>query len=470
MSTPETNQAARGPRRPDLDTVYTFNSDGSRNFLHPADVNGKWQRRKKLVWAILIAVYLIVPWIQVHGRPAVHLDIPGRQAFLFGLTFTNQDFYLMFFLLSGIGFSLFVATSLLGRVWCGYACPQTVFMEGVFRRIERWIEGPREVRIRRNLGPWDGDKFGRKLGKWSLYLVLVFIIAHAFLAYFIPAHELLSVVRGNPAAHRTAFLWVMVMTAILMFDYLWFREQTCVVICPYGRLQSALLDADTIIIGYDKQRGEPRGKAGTTTGDCIDCYRCVAVCPTGIDIRNGSQMECVGCTNCIDACDEIMDKVGRPRGLVRYDSLRGFEGKRRSFVRPRVFLYGVLALIGLSVATFTASHRTTFEANLLRARGMPYEIDPTSIRNLITLHLQNKTPDTRTYFLEPKLEPEAAALAPEFIVPERRARLAGMADVKLPLFVTVSREKYKEPFKLTIAVTDSTSGHVKDVTVQFLGP
>ena len=470
MSAPEQGAAARGPRRPDLDTVYTFNSDGTRNFLHPADVRGKWQIRKQIVWTILLAIYLVMPWLQVAGRPAVHLDIPGRQAFLFGLTFTNQDFYLMFFLLSGIGFTLFVLTAILGRVWCGYACPQTVFLEGVFRRVERWIEGPREARIRRNLGPWSGDKAGRKLAKWSLYLVLVFIIAHAFLAYFLPAHELLSAVRGNPSAHHTAFLLVMVMSGVLLFDFLWFREQVCVVLCPYGRLQSALIDADSILIGYDAKRGEPRGKAGTVDGDCIDCFRCVAVCPTGIDIRNGQQMECVGCTNCIDACDEIMVKVGKPKGLVRYDSLRGFQGARRGLLRPRVFGYAALGLLGLTVATTVATHRTTYEANLLRARGMPYEIDATSIRNLITLHLQNKTGEPHTYFLEPVLTPEAQALNPEFIVPERRARLAGLADVKLPLFVTVSREKYTEPFPLAIAVTDSTTGKTRSVKVQFLGP
>ncbi|MBK8232802.1 MAG: cytochrome c oxidase accessory protein CcoG [Candidatus Eisenbacteria bacterium] len=476
MSAPDPSGAgssgrgATGPRRPDMDTVFLFNEDGTRNFLHPADVSGRWQTRKQIVWAVLLLVYLVLPWVKVGGHPAIHLDIPGRQAFFFGLTFTNQDFYLMFFLLSGIGFTLFVLTSLWGRIWCGYACPQTVFLEGVFRRIERWLEGPREVRIRRNQGPWSGDKLGRKLSKWAIYLVLCFGIAHAFMAYFIPAEELLSVVRGSPTAHWTAFLWVMAMTTLLMVDMSWFREQVCVVVCPYGRLQSALIDADTIQIGYDKQRGEPRGKAGTTTGDCVDCFRCVAVCPTGIDIRNGTQLECVGCTNCIDACDSVMKKLGRPEGLVRYDSLRGFEGKRRGLLRPRAFVYAFLGLLGLSVATFAASHRSTFEANLMRAKGLPYELGETSIRNLITMHLQNKTGEARTYFVAPALSEEAEELDPEFIIPEKRVHIPAMGDVKIPLFVTVSREKYEEAFELSFAVTDSATGKVKPVKAKFLGP
>ncbi len=257
---------------------------------------------------------------------------------------------------------------------------------------------------------------------------------------------------------------------LLMVDMSWFREQVCVVVCPYGRLQSALIDADTIQIGYDKQRGEPRGKAGTTTGDCVDCFRCVAVCPTGIDIRNGTQLECVGCTNCIDACDSVMKKLGRPEGLVRYDSLRGFEGKRRGLLRPRAFVYAFLGLLGLSVATFAASHRSTFEANLMRAKGLPYELGETSIRNLITMHLQNKTGEARTYFVAPALSEEAEELDPEFIIPEKRVHIPAMGDVKIPLFVTVSREKYEEAFELSFAVTDSATGKVKPVKAKFLGP
>ena len=219
------------------------------------------------------------------------------------------------------------------------------------------------------------------------------------------------------------------------------------------------------------KRGEPRGPSGKAdAGDCVDCYRCVMVCPTGIDIRNGTQLECVGCANCVDACDEMMAKLGRNAGLVRYDSLRGFESTRRSLFRPRFYVYLVLGMIGATVMLTAVTRRSIFEANLLRPGGMPYTIEETVIRNLITLHLQNKSAEPRTYFLTPVVPEAAQALEPSFIVPEPRVHLAGMADARVPLFVTVSRDRYKEPFKMSVAVRDSLTGKERLVSVNFLGP
>lgn len=458
-------------RRPDLDTVFSINEDGSRNMLHPADVKGRWQIRKDLIFTVLIVFYAALPWIRMGGHPAVHIDLPGRAAHLFGTTFTNQDFYLAFFLISGIGFALFVVTSLWGRVWCGFACPQTVFMEGAFRRFERWIEGPRERRIRRNLGPTTVDKAIRKSIKHVVFLALAFVIAHIFLSYFIPVRDLLQVMRTGPSENWANFGWTIFWTAALYFDYAWFREQTCLVICPYGRLQSALIDTDTVIIGYDEKRGEPRTKAAEKGGDCVDCHRCVVVCPTGIDIRNGLQMECIGCANCIDACDEIMDKIGRPHGLVRYDSRRGFEESARwPLLRPRFFAYVALALVGLTVASFSFSGRTDFEVRALRSRGMPYTLEETRIRNVFSVRVQNKTDLRQTYFLEPESIEAPGAPTPEFIISQARVRLAGLADTKVPIFVYVGRDQYKAPFELGIAVTDSISGAREVVKVRFRGP
>jgi cytochrome c oxidase accessory protein FixG len=456
-------------RRPDLDTVYTINQDGSRNFLHPADVKGRWQGRKNWIFLILIVIYAGLPWIQIGGNPAVHFDIPGRRAFLFGQTFTNQDTYLLFFLVTGMGFALFVVTALWGRIWCGYACPQTVFLEGVFRRIERWIEGPRDTRIRRNAGPMTTDKLWRKSVKHLVFVALSVLVSHVFIAYFIPARELAGVIGGNPGQHMSAFLWIVGMSGILYFDYAWFREQTCVVVCPYGRLQSALIDQDTILIGYDKKRGEPRSKAAESGGDCIDCYRCVAVCPTGIDIRNGLQMECIGCANCIDACDEVMARTDRPRGLIRYDSLRGFEAVRRGWLRPRVFLYAALGLVGLAVAGVTASKRTTFEVRALRTRGLPYTIGETSIQNLVNLDLQNKEGEARTYLL--RSNPAAGAPAGlDILIPEKSVRLAGFGQTIVPIFITVPRDAYEAPFPIGFVVEDSLSGDQRKIDLRFLGP
>jgi len=457
-------------RRPDLDTVYTINQDGSRNFLHPADVTGRWQTRKNVIYVLLIFVYAALPWIQVGDRSLIHFDLPGRSAHLFGYSFTNQDFYLVFFVATGIGFILFVVTSLWGRIWCGYACPQTVFLECVFRRIERWIEGPRLTRIRRNLGPWTFDKSWRKLLKQMIFLGFSYLIAHIFLAYFLPARELLEVMRSHPREHLSAFFWTMFWTGILYFNYTWFREQTCLIVCPYGRLQSTLIDSDTIIIGYDHRRGEPRMKGVEQGGDCIDCFRCVEVCPTGIDIRNGLQMECIGCANCIDICDEVMGKIGKPHGLVRYDSQRGFEGKRRQFLRPRVWIYLGLGIVGMIAAFFIFSGRTAFETKVIRSRGMPFVIEEGRIRNLYTLHVQNKTTDTATYLIEPVRDVAAVPNSLEFIIPQRIVRLVGLASVTTPLFAYLPRTEYTGPFDFHFTVTDSLTAQERRVKVRFRGP
>ncbi len=464
----ENQTGRRSKRRPDLDTVYTINADGSRNFLHPADVKGRWQVLKNVIWTILIIVYAGLPWIQHNGRQAFHIDLPGRNAYLFGQTFTNQDFYLTFFIVTGIGFSLFVVTALWGRLWCGYACPQTVFMEGVFRRIERWIEGPRVTRIRRNLGPMTGDKAWRKILKHGVFLFGSYVIAHIFLSYFIPVKELMEVVRSNPAAHKSAFGWSMFWTAIMYFNYAWFREQTCIVICPYGRLQSALIDQDTIVIGYDEIRGEPRHKGVDEGGDCIDCFRCVEVCPTGIDIRAGLQLECIGCTNCIDACDEIMDRVGKPKGLVRYDSQRSFEGgvKPPMYKRVRVYLYLLFFGVWATLATFALGGRESFHANALRARGMPYTIEEGRIRNLYSVRVQNKSDRTTTYMVELAEGPGNI----EMIMPQPRLRLDSLEDGNSPVFFYLDRAEYTEPFKLRLSVTDSLTGHSKILEMTFRGP
>lgn len=494
MSTTKTpsRRVRKDRRRPDLDTVYTINADGSRNFLHPADVHGVWQVRKNVVWFVLLAIYVATPWIPINGHPAVNFDIGARNAYLFGETFTNQDFYLLFFLVSGLGFGLFVVTSLWGRIWCGYACPQTVFMEAVFRRVERWIEGPRERRIRRNLGPNNWDKVWRKGLKHALFVALAWLTAHAFLAYFFPPHELAEAVLGPPGEHWAAFLWGTIWTGVLYFNYAWFREQTCLIICPYGRAQSALVDRNTVVIGYDERRGEPRSKKRATAasleaaeakaaegdgpialpaaGDCIDCFRCVSVCPTGIDIRNGLQMECIGCANCIDACDDIMERTGREPGLIRYDSLNGFEGEPKgSWARPRVFLYAVLGLLGLFVFGFTLSQREDFEVRMLRSRGLPYQLRETTIRNVYNVRIQNKTTETRTYELTARVvDGEGETIT--FTIAQPTVTLEGLADTRTPIVAEGPREGWSGSRPIEIVITEVESGHGRTLDATFRGP
>jgi len=466
MAEPRTGQKP-AQRRPDVDTVFTINEDGSRNFIQLADVKGRWQAGRHVLFAVLLALFLGMPWIQVAGRPLIHLDLPHRTAYLFGATFTNQDFNLVFFLVTGLGFGLFVVTSLWGRVWCGFVCPQTIFMEGVVRHIERWVEGTKIRRLRRAEQPWSFDNVWRKAVKHVLLIAMAALLAHTFLTYFIPVRELL---RSSPGAHSTALFWTVFWIGVLYFDFAWFREQTCLIICPYGRLQSTLLDQDTVIIGYDEGRGEPRSKGVADGGDCIDCFRCVEVCPTGIDIRNGLQMECIGCTNCIDACDAVMEKIGKPRGLVRFDSARGFETGRRRFLRPRVWIYAALALVGLTLFSFRVMGRTSFQVNALRTAGIPFSLVDNRIRNLYTLHIQNKAADQRTYSIAPSEEALSAHPGLQFIIPQERVELGSFEDGQFPVFVELDREAYGASFPLHFTVTDTETGESQLVEVRFLGP
>jgi len=457
-------------RRPDRETVYTINTDGSRNFIHPADVSGPWQKRLNAIWILMLGVYFGLPWLPIDGRPAVLIDLPGRKTFLFGATFTNQDFYLMFFVLTGIGFGLFVITALWGRIWCGFACPQTVFLEGIFRPIERLIEGRHSDRIRRNQGPDNFDKVWRKIIKHGLFISFAVLSGYALLAYFVPVRELLSRLFTTSQIGSPVSLWVLAWSAVLYFNYSWFREQTCHIICPYGRLQSTLIDSDTIIIGYDETRGEPRGK--DQGGDCIGCFRCVDVCPAGIDIRNGLQMECIGCTRCIDACNAVMKRLGAKPHLIRFDSLRGFAGeKRASWRRPRVLIYALFGLVGMAITLQVATSREAFQANILRARGLPFVLEAERIRNLFTLHLQNKGSDITVYTIEVKAG-DAVESTPvfEFIIPQTEIALAGGEDFEIPVFVYLPKTDYHDALPLDFEITDQTSGKVHIVTTLFRGP
>ena len=414
------------------DKASSLHADGRRNFVHPADVSGRFDTRRKWTFTILIALLGGLPWIDIKGHPAVFLDFEHRRFYLFGSVFNAQDAWLVFFLLTGLGFALIVATAVWGRVWCGYACPQTVFLEGLFRPIERLIEGPRNERMRRNAGPLTFDKSWRKLLKHGIFFALAFLIAHIITSYFVSLPRLYRMVLGSPSDHPEAFVWAAALTAILYFNFFWFREQLCLVVCPYGRLQSVLTDRDTLVIGYDEKRGEPRGKKDSQgAGDCVDCNRCVVVCPTGIDIRNGLQIDCIGCARCADACDDVMQKLGRPKGLVRYDSQHGLAGLPRRLFRPRLGLYAGLGLVGALVASFAVAQRAPFEANLLRLRGMPpFVVDGDRVRNAFEVHLVNKRAGAV------KFELRGVPNGPlRYTIALPTLELAELRDQRIPVFV-----------------------------------
>ncbi len=439
-------------------------SDGRREFVIPADVSGRFTRRRYFGFALLILIYAVTPWIKIGGNPAILMDIERRHFYLFGATFNAQDFWLAFFLLSGAGFALIVATAIWGRVWCGYACPQTVFLEGVYRRIERLIEGPRGMRLRRDSAPLSVNKAVRKVTKHALYVLVSMVVAHIFLSYFVPWPTLLRMVRSSPAAHPEAFAWSLAATVLMYFNFAWFREQLCLIVCPYGRMQSMLTDRDTLVIGYDQARGEPRGHAKTPgRGECVDCNRCVVVCPTGIDIRNGLQFECIGCAACADACDEVMDKIGQPRGLIRYDSLNGLEGKPKKFARPRVYVYAALGVLGLAVASFAFRARSSFEINLLRLPGAPFVLDRDAgeVRNGMELHVINKANEPLALEITPD---EASGL--KYVLPNREVTLPALSARRIPVFATAPDDGKPRSVKLLIRA----DGLERTVTGGFVAP
>ncbi len=463
------------PRAPGPDTAHlsSVRPDGSRLAIHPSDVRGRFVTRRRLVYAALIAIYVALPFVRVGGHPAVHLDVAARRFYLFGGTFNAQDFWIVLFLLTTAGFSLLFATAWLGRVWCGWACPQTVFLEGVYRRIERWVDGPRERRLKLAARPWTPEWVGRGVVKHGLYLGVSWLLAHVALALFVSIKDLEAMVVEGPWGHGVPFAWAMAVTGALYFNFAWFREQLCVLLCPYGRLQSAMQDRDSLIIGYDLARGEPRGRLvkerlalpdAPRQGDCVDCRKCVIACPTGIDIRNGLQMDCIGCTQCVDACDEVMDKLGRPRGLVRYDSLNGLAGQPRRVLRSRLFVYGAFLLVSAVALTVGLVGRVPFEANLLRFQGMPYVLEGTTVRNQFELHLVNKNPTGTTFTLSVD-SPVPASV----VIPQRQVTLDSLEDFRVPLFITAERGQHV-PFTFRVEVADQASGQVKQLEARFLGP
>jgi cytochrome c oxidase accessory protein FixG len=340
-----------------------------------------------------------------------------------------------------------------------------VFLEGVFRRVERLIEGPRNARLRRDAGPLSLPTVARKIAKHAAFIVLSLLVAHVFLSYFVSLPALFSMMRERPREHPEAFAWATAMTCIMYFNYAWFREQLCFIICPYGRLQSVLTDNDSLVIGYDTRRGEPRTKAKQASpgGDCVDCGRCVVVCPTGIDIRNGLQLECIGCAACVDACDAVMDKLDRPRGLIRYDSQNGLSGLATRLLRPRLYVYLALGLLGLVVAVFSLRTREPFEANLLRLSNTPFvlEREGTVVRNAVELHLVNKRGQPSTFAIS-----GAQAEGLSYVVSSPHARLASLAARRIPVFVSAPNDGRRRTIRLTVADGQAT----RTVEAAFVAP
>lgn len=452
------------PRR---DTVTTIRDDGSRRFLHPADVSGRFTLARNASAMALMAFYLLAPWVKVGGYPAVFLDVAERRFHLIGWTLAAQDLWLMFFLITGLGFSLFLVTSLLGRVWCGWACPHTVFLDHVFRRIERWIDGDAMARRRLDAAPWDAAKTIRRVAKHALYLLASAGITHLFLAYFVSIPTLWKMMTDAPGEHWSSFVFVAVGTGALYFNFAWFREQLCLVICPYGRLQSALMDDNTLVIGYDAARGEPRGKLGTAdAGACVDCNRCVQVCPTGIDIRQGLQIECIGCAACIDACDQVMTKIKRPTGLIRYDSAQGFAGEKTRWLRPRTAFYAFLLAVGAGVALWALSTVRPANIGVTRMPGAPYFVDAHYVRNQFLVRIVNKRTEPARFVMEAKQLPAGAVVSGA----DKPIEVGALGEQLHPFILQIPRSTYAGKFTFQLQVSDDPKTFSIGREIEYVGP
>lgn len=381
------------------DRISTVDESGKRVWIYPKKPKGRFYNYRTYLSFFLLVFLFAAPFIKIGGEPMLLFNIIERKFSIFGIVFWPQDFYL--FVLAMITFFVFIVlfTVAFGRIFCGWFCPQTIFMEMVFRKIEYWIEGDANQQKKLAKAPWNRDKILKRLAKWSIFFVISFAIGNVLMAYLVGSEQWIDIVTHSPAKHWVGFFGVLGFSGVFFFIFANFREQACTTVCPYGRLQGVLLDQDSIVVAYDNVRGEPRGKikkddqeAQKQLGDCIDCTLCVQVCPTGIDIRNGTQLECVNCTACIDACDEVMDKVDRPRGLIRYASLNGIEKQIPFHVTPKIIAYVAVLVVLIGIQAFLLGSRSDFETTILRTRGELFQkTDAGNFTNLYNIQVVNKT-------------------------------------------------------------------------------
>jgi cytochrome c oxidase accessory protein FixG len=381
------------------DRQSTIGEDGSRVWVYPKQPKGKIYNYRKLTSFALLSILFAIPFIKVHGDPFLLFNFLERKFIIFGIMFYPQDFHL--FVLSMIAFIVFVVlfTVIFGRIFCGWICPQTIFMEFVYRPIEYWLEGNNNQQRKLDQSPLNFNKFWRKGLKHFLFFMISYITAHFFLAYITGIEHIGELIADGPRNHIAGFVGLIIFSVVHYFVFAKLREQVCIIICPYGRMQGVLLDRNSIVISYDYKRGEPRGKYNplenrelAKKGDCVECGSCQAVCPTGIDIRNGTQLECINCTACIDACDTVMERVHKPKGLIRYASERSIADKTRLKFNIRILFYSVVLTGLLILITFLFSIRTEIESTILRQKGTMYqEYDSLHYSNIYLIQVINKT-------------------------------------------------------------------------------
>jgi cytochrome c oxidase accessory protein FixG len=378
------------------DSIATIDEKGKRVWMFPQQPSGRYYNLRTLFTFFYLAVFFTLPFIYVDGHPLFEFNVIERRFIFFGVIFWPQDFFI--FVIGMLTFMVFIIvfTVAFGRVFCGWACPQTVFLEMVFRRIEYWIDGDFNQQKKLRKMAWTTEKIRKRVLKHSIYFLIAFLIANTFLAYIISYKELFRIIGEPLSMHFGGFVAILIFTGVFYGVFAWFREQACLIVCPYGRMQGVLLDKHSIVVAYDYVRGEPRGKFKKNEekprGDCVDCFHCVNVCPTGIDIRHGTQLECVNCTACIDACDHVMEKLDKPKGLIRYASESDIREGNRTRITPRKIGYSIVLTLLTGVLVTLLLTRSDMETTVLRAQGQIFQRQPDHrISNLYNLKLVNKT-------------------------------------------------------------------------------
>jgi cytochrome c oxidase accessory protein FixG len=456
------------------DHISTVDARGKRVWVFPKKPKGKYHTLRAIVAIFLLVILFTLPFIQVDGHPFILFNIIDRKFILFGTPFWPQDFHLI--VLAFISLVLFIVlfTVIYGRVWCGWACPQTIFMEMVFRKIEYWIEGDANKQRKLDKMPWNGEKIFKRGLKQVIFFTIALIISHLFMAYLIGVDQVKEIVTQSPMNHLAGFAGLMLFTFLFYLVFANLREQVCIALCPYGRLQGVFVGKSTIAVMYDWLRGEPRGRIRKNKegkkddkGDCIDCKMCVHVCPTGIDIRNGTQLECINCTACMDACDDVMKKVDRPQGLIRLASYQSIKEGVKNLFTTRVIGYSIVLIFLVALQIYLLTTREPVETTIVRVPGMLYqEQDNNRISNLYNIQFVNKTFEDIT--LDVRLKDfengEIKRVGGEVLSVPSNENLKGVFFIELP---KASLNKTKTNLVIEILVNDEV---IDEVKTNFLGP
>jgi cytochrome c oxidase accessory protein FixG len=453
-------------------SMATVDEKGKRVWVYPKKPSGKIHNWRIVVTIFLLSLLFAGPWIKIGGQPLLLLNIFERKFIVLGQAFWPQDFVLLAITLITFFVFIILFTVVFGRVWCGWMCPQTLFMEMVFRKIEYWIEGDAPAQRRLKAQPWNASKIYKKTFKHTLFILISVLIAHTAMAYLIGTENTIAIVSHAPGENMAGFLGIVGFTVIFYSVFAKFREQACIAVCPYGRLQSVLLSKESIVVAYDWLRGEPRGhlkkqSAEVKLGDCVDCKLCVHVCPTGIDIRNGTQLECVNCTACIDVCDDVMLKTGRPKGLIRFASYDSIKNGVQKIITPRVIGYSVVLVGLLAILSFTLATRADVESTILKVPGTLYQRTADGfITNLYNIEFLNKTFDL--------IELEARVLSPSSAVLQRadgtEIKVAAEGMTKGIFFIKI-RETELKSARTVVEIGIYKSGKlVETITAKFIGP